>query len=155
MVNKTKFMKSYQLNKKKITNCIFLKKIKTLFFVIIFLNFTIWLSFHSSHHLFPKIGLDKKFEVFYQSHAHYDGKEHEHGKTSSPNHKRHQEQSDFDCLLLIFNYPCENFLITDSQKLIKNNYQSNLKFIFNKNFQIKKNCLNSELNPRAPPPPIT
>ena len=151
MVDQIKIMKSYQQNKINLTDGHLLERIKSFIFVLLFLNFSIWSSLHSSHHLIPSQNLDPNFENFDQVHFHHDGKVHDHGKTSSPNHKKHQEQSDFGCVLLNFNSACEEFLFFSSIKIIIDFKEITKDKIITKIFLNKSKLLLSEINPRGSP----
>ena len=151
MVDQIKLIKSYQQNKINLTDVHLLERIKSFIFILLFLNFSIWSSFHSSHHLIANQNLDPKFEEFDQVHVHHDGKVHEHGKTSLPNHKKHQEQSDFGCVLLNFNSACEENLLFSSIKIIIDLKEITKDKIFTKIFLNKSKLLLSEINPRGSP----
>ena len=71
MVDQIKLIKSYQQNKINLTDVHLLERIKSFIFILLFLNFSIWFSFHSSHHLIANQNLDPKFEEFDQVHVHH------------------------------------------------------------------------------------
>jgi len=88
------------------TNFFYLKCIAS-FCTLIFLNFIIWISFHSAHHIFLNIDF---VILSYQGHVNSDNFEHNHCETSSTSHKSHNQQSKSDCLFINFSSSSEKFL---------------------------------------------
>ena len=78
------------------------------------MNFIIWISFDSTHHIFSNIDF-----VIFSNQGHFNSDEfvQNQQKTSSSMHKRHHQQSKFDYLFMNFNFSSEKFI---SQHLNEN-----------------------------------
>ena len=91
---------------------------------LFFLNFIIWISFHSTHHIFLKID----FVIFSnQGHVNSDEFVQNTSKTSSSKQNSHHQQSKFDCSFMSFNSSFDKFIFQnlneDIIKIINNEKQ--------------------------------
>ena len=137
--NKTPILKQYNI------------KLVTLIFILLFINFLIWSLIHSVHHIGSKLNFSFSKNFSKYEHIHPDGNIHQHVETSSPKHKKHQEQADIECLLAIFIVPEEKFLSTRSTTLKKLNEFNYGEKIFPNIDLIKIYYLISSYIPRGPP----
>ncbi len=118
---------------------------------MLLMNFSIWSSFHNTHHVFLDNVLENQFKFLVSSHDHSDDTVHHHKKTSTPNEKKHHDQSDIGCFLLNFNSAFEEYLFLPSKKIINNFKKKTKDKIFIKIFLNIIELSISEINPRGPP----
>ena len=132
-----------------VLNSIFYIRLKSFLCILLFLNFIIWSSFHNTHHLIENTDFLKVSKL---GHVHSDGSAHNHKKTTSPTKKKHQQQSEFGCLLLSFNSSTEKFFSIFPNKYLSELFENKKRNKFYTKKFINKNLyLLSSIYKRGPP----
>ena len=111
----------------------------------------LWQSFHSVHHLAPKLIETSQLQVKKYENLHADSSVHSHSETSSPAEKQYQQLAEDECWFLYCNNSAEQDYLPKQISLLK---RPNINYYNIKYTEIEllnNTLLISEYSPRGPP----